>query len=32
MANSTRYKAKDAKNDESYTQFADIENELKHYR
>jgi hypothetical protein len=30
--NSSLTKAKDAKNDEFYTQLPDIENELKHYR
>lgn len=30
--NNNLHKAKDAKNDEFYTQLPDIENELKHYR
>ena len=32
MANKVLRKAKNAKNDEFYTQLCDIENELKHYR
>ena len=34
MANTNRslHKAKAGRNDEFYTQLADIENELKHYR
>lgn len=32
MANRNLNKAKKAKNDEFYTQLADIENEMKHYR
>ena len=30
--NSNLHRAKKAKNDEFYTQFSDIENELKHYK
>lgn len=32
MANQNLHKAKDKKNDEFYTQLADIENELRHYK
>lgn len=32
MANKNLTAAKEAKKDEFYTQLADIENELKHYR
>lgn len=31
-ANANLHKAKDAKNDEFYTQLSDIENELRHYK
>lgn len=32
MKNSSLQRAKDAKNDEFYTQLADVENELQHYK
>lgn len=31
-ANANLYKAKDVKNDEFYTQFTDVSNELMHYK